>query len=177
MCAAGRARDLAAIAQTESGLDPLAIGDNTAHRSSHPSAKAEAIALAAQLAAEGHDLDLGLMQINHRNFGWLGLVADDAFEPCRSFAAGAAVLTAFSRYNTGSPRAGFDNGYVARVARGRAGGRSAAKTALFADKVQAPNRDRRDGWNVFPDDTPGASQSTFLQRGDQIEQADTTDLR
>jgi type IV secretion system protein VirB1 len=168
---------LAAIAQTESGLDPLAIGDNTAHRSYHPSAKAEALSLAAQLAAAGHDLDLGLMQINHRNFGWLGLVADDAFEPCRSLAAGAAVLTALSRYNTGSPRAGFDNGYVARVVAAARGEASAAQTPLFADKVQAPNRDRRDGWNLFPDETPGASQSAFLQRGDQIEQTDTTDLR
>ena len=78
---------LAAIAQTESGLDPFAVGDNTAHRSYHPAAKPEAVALAAQLAAEGHDLDLGLMQINQRNFGWLGLAADDAFEPCR-FAGG-----------------------------------------------------------------------------------------
>jgi type IV secretion system protein VirB1 len=52
---------LAAIAQTESGLDPLAVGDNTAHRSYHPAAKSEAVALAAQLAAEGHDLDFGLM--------------------------------------------------------------------------------------------------------------------
>jgi type IV secretion system protein VirB1 len=168
---------LAAIAQTESGLDPLAIGDNTANRSYHPSAKPEAIALAAQLAAEGHDLDLGLMQINQRNFGWLGLAAGDAFEPCDSLAAGAAVLTAFSRYNTGSPRAGFDNGYVARVLAVGRREASAAQTALFADKVQAPNRDRRDGWNLFPDDAPGTSQSAFLQGGDQIEQTDTTDLR
>jgi hypothetical protein len=94
---------LAAIAQTESGLDPFAIGDNTAHRSYHPAAKPEAIALTAQLAAEGHDLDLGLMQINQRNFGWLGLAGEDAFEPCRSLAAGAAVLTAFSRYGAVIP--------------------------------------------------------------------------
>ncbi len=115
---------LAAIAKTESGLDPFAIGDNTAHRSYHLVAKPEAVALAARLATEGHDLDLGLMQINQRNFGWLGLAADNAFEPCRSLAAGAAVLTAFSRYNTGSPRAGFENGYVARVlSAGRDGGR------------------------------------------------------
>jgi type IV secretion system protein VirB1 len=167
---------LTAIAQTESGLDPLAVGDNTANRSYHPSAKPEAIALAAQLAAEGHDLDLGLMQINQRNFGWLGLAAGAAFEPCRSLAAGAAVLTAFSRYNTGSPGAGFDNGYVARVvAAGRA--TSAAKAALAGDKAAAPNRDAGDGWNVFPDGAPGAGDSSFLQRGDQIEQTDTTDLR
>lgn len=167
---------LAAIAQTESGFDPLAIRDNTAHRSYHPPAEAEAIALAARLAAKGHDLDLGLMQINQQNFGWLGLAAGDAFEPCRSLAAGAAVLTAFSRYNTGSPRAGFDNGYVARVL---AAGRDAraAKAALAGDKVAAPNRDAGDGWNVFPDGASGAGESSFAQKGNQIEQPDTTDRR
>jgi type IV secretion system protein VirB1 len=106
---------LAAIAQTESGLDPLAVGDNTAQRSYHPAAKPEAIALAAQLAAEGHDLDLGLMQINRRNFGWLGLAGADAFEPCRSLAAGAAVLTALSRYNTGKSSSPTGMDYARRV--------------------------------------------------------------
>jgi type IV secretion system protein VirB1 len=106
---------LAAIAQTESGLDPLAIGDNTAHRSYHPAAKSEAVALATQLAADGHDLDLGLMQINQRNFGWLGLTADGAFEPCRSLAAGATVLTALSRYNTGSSSSLVGMAYARRV--------------------------------------------------------------
>lgn len=167
---------LAAIAETESGRDPFAIGDNTAHRSYHPPAEPEAIALAAQLAAEGHDLDLGLMQINRRNFGWLGLAAGDAFEPCRSLAAGATVLTAFSRYNTGSPHAGFENGYVARVlAAGRDAG--AAKAALPADKAASPIRDPADGWNVFPDGTPGADEPPFPQRGDQVEQTHTTDRR
>ncbi len=157
---------LAAIAETESGRDPLAIGDNTAHRSYHPAAKPEAVALAARLADEGHDLDLGLMQINQRNFGWLGLAADNAFEPCRSLAAGAAVLTAFSRYNTGSPRTGFENGYVARVlAAGQDA--SAAKAALPADKAAPPIRDSGAGWNVFPDGAPASGESAFPQRGDQ----------
>jgi type IV secretion system protein VirB1 len=112
---------LAAIARTESGLDPLAIGDNTAHRAYHPPAKSEAIALAAQLAAEGHDLDLGLMQINQGNFGWLGLGASEAFEPCRSLSAGAAVLTALSRYNTGKSLSPAGMAYGRRVLSQRKG--------------------------------------------------------
>ena len=112
---------LAAIAQTESGLDPFTIGDNTAHRSYHPAAKSEAIALVVQLAAEGHDLDLGLMQINQRNFGWLGLGAGEAFEPCRSLAAGAAVLTALSRYNTGKSSSPAGMAYARRVLSQRKG--------------------------------------------------------
>ena len=102
---------LAAVAQTESQLDPLAIGDNTAHRSYRPRDKAEAVELARQLMAEGHDLDLGLMQINQGNLGWLGVALEDAFEPCASLWAGATMLTALSRYNTGSPGGGFANGY------------------------------------------------------------------
>lgn len=109
------AATMAAVAQIESQLEPLAIGDNTAHRSYRPQTKAEAVAVAQRLMTEGHDLDVGLMQINQRNFGWLGLTIEDAFDPCRSIAAGAKVLTSLSRYNTGSPIRGFANDYVARV--------------------------------------------------------------
>jgi type IV secretion system protein VirB1 len=108
---------LAAIAQTESRLDPLAIGDNTAHRSYRPQSKADAIALARRLIAAGHNLDLGIMQINQTNMNWLGLTLDRAFDPCHSLWAGATVLTAFSRYHTGDPRKGFRDGYVARIVR------------------------------------------------------------
>jgi type IV secretion system protein VirB1 len=68
------------IAQHESGFDPLRIHQN----------------------ADG-SRDYGLMQINERNFGWLGLTEQTALDPCASIAAGAAVLTALSRYNSGSP--------------------------------------------------------------------------
>ena len=108
-------RTLAAIAQVESQRDPLAIGDNTAHRAYHPADKAQAIALAQRLMAAGHDLDLGIMQINDRNLNWLGLTLDRAFDPCRSLSAGASVLTALSAYHTGSPTRGFHDGYVQRV--------------------------------------------------------------
>lgn len=68
------------IAQHESSLDPTRIHLNT----------------------DG-SRDYGLMQINDRNFGWLGLSAQAALDPCASIAAGAAVLANFSRYNSGSP--------------------------------------------------------------------------
>ncbi|MBV8891949.1 MAG: lytic transglycosylase domain-containing protein [Acidobacteria bacterium] len=87
---------LAAIAQTESQLDPLAISDNTAHRSYRPKNKTEAIALARQLIDAGHSVDSGLMQINNANMKWLDLSIPDAFEPCASLAAGAKVLTSLS---------------------------------------------------------------------------------
>lgn len=57
--------------------------------------------------------DWGLMQINDRNFQWLGLTIAAALDPCRSIAAGAAVLAGLSKYNTGSPARGI--GYAAAV--------------------------------------------------------------
>ena len=148
---------LAAIAQTESGLDPLAVGDNTAHRSYHPAAKPEAIALAAQLAAEGHDLDLGLMQINRRNFGWLGLASADAFEPCRSLAAGAAVLTALSRYNTGKSSSPVGMDYARRVLSQEKGG------DVQQRRPAEPNLEAN--WRMFDN---GKGDTVFSSVGDEI---------
>ena len=117
VCAPGIAPEtLAAIARTESGLRALAIGINGPGGGAfHFSAAQEAVARASELIRQGRSIDLGLMQINSRNLGWLGLTVEDAFDPCRNIAAGARVLTAFSGYNTGHPRRGFENGYVARV--------------------------------------------------------------
>lgn len=124
---------LAAIARTESGFRPYAIGDNTTGRRYFPASAGEAAAIAADLVgARGHSVDLGLMQVNSANLARLGLSVADAFDPCRNIAAGArvladgyrpgagadpqpALLEALSRYNTGSPSRGFANGYVARV--------------------------------------------------------------
>lgn len=128
----------AAVARAESGLDTLAIHDNTADRSYTPARKAEAMAVARTLHAAGHSLDLGLMQINTANLSRLSLTIAGAFDPCRNMAAGAQILVdayrarqagravqgrdvqvrlgqALSRYNTGDSAAGFVNGYVARV--------------------------------------------------------------
>jgi type IV secretion system protein VirB1 len=126
---------LLAVARAESALDPLAIGVNgPGARRPTPRSKVEAIAAARGLLQAGQDLDLGLLQINGRNLGWLGLSLEAAFDPCRSLAAGARVLedgyaqgarrhgpgqaalrVALSYYNTGHATRGFANGYVARV--------------------------------------------------------------
>jgi len=81
------------IARHESGLDPMRISPPNPNRSR----------------------DYGLMQINDRNFGWLGLTEQTALDPCQSIAAAARLLTSYSRYNTGSPTAGLHNGYVEGV--------------------------------------------------------------
>lgn len=59
--------------------------------------------------------DIGLMQINEKNLKWLGLTYDDALNPCRSISAAATLLASFSRYNTGSPTRGIENGYAMAV--------------------------------------------------------------
>ena len=118
----GAPETLAAIARAESGLRTLAIQANDpAGGAILPATRQEAIERAHALHRAGRSIDLGLMQINNRNLGWLGLSIEDAFDPCRNIAAGARVLTSFSGYNTGHPQRGFANGYVARVLAAGAG--------------------------------------------------------
>jgi type IV secretion system protein VirB1 len=83
---------LVGIARHESGLDPAAT-----HRNANGTT------------------DYGLLQINTANFGWLGMSVESSLDPCRSMAAGAAILTGLARYNTGSPTLGITNGYSAAV--------------------------------------------------------------
>lgn len=126
---------LLSIAKAESGFDSLAIGVNRPWRVRlHPRTRQEAVAKATRLIAGGADIDLGVSQINSRNLGWLGLTVPAAFDPCRNLAASAKIIatgydrassmpgneqtalhTALSYYNTGDPRRGYRNGYVARV--------------------------------------------------------------
>jgi type IV secretion system protein VirB1 len=83
---------IAGIARHESAFDPRAIHKNN----------------------DG-SIDAGLMQINSANWGWLGLTAETALDPCQSIRAAGSLLASYSRFNTGSPIAGVRNGYVAAV--------------------------------------------------------------
>lgn len=123
---------LASIAGTESGFDTLAIHDNTTGRDLSAATRQAAIATARTLIADGHSVDLGLMQINSSNLTPLGLTVRSSFNACASLSAAAHLLVmdyqpglsgdeqaalqaAFSRYNTGNTIRGFQNGYVQRV--------------------------------------------------------------
>ena len=124
---------LASIARTESAFEPLSINDNTTGTSGAPATRDIAIQIASKLLEAGHSVDIGIMQINSGNFAKLGLTLEAAFDPCKSVAAGATVLTgdyaggetheeqqsalrvAISRYNTGDAQRGFTNGYVHKV--------------------------------------------------------------
>jgi len=124
---------LAAVAQAESGMNTLAIRDNTTGRSSYPTSEAEAIEIATRLVmVEHHSVDLGLMQINSTHLGPFQMTISDAFDACKNIGAGERILVstykpgtgedeqdaldkALSRYNTGGPERGVANGYVQRV--------------------------------------------------------------
>lgn len=126
---------MAAVAHTESRFNPYAIGVNrSAGLTRQPRTREEAIRAARALLAQGKNIDLGIAQINSNNMAWLNLSVEDAFDPCKSLAAGARVLTsnyrsvvqsapsqqhalrvALSMYNTGSRSRGFGNGYVRKV--------------------------------------------------------------
>jgi type IV secretion system protein VirB1 len=83
-----------AVAAAESGFDPLAIRDNTAHMVWRPRDRRKALWLAEELLGAGHRLDLGLMQIDSTNLARLHLTVAQAFEPCAALHAAGRLLIA-----------------------------------------------------------------------------------
>jgi len=121
-----------AIVSVESGGNPLAIGDNDAHASYFPRTIQAAIAKAHELLSAGHNIDMGIAQINSIHLRGFGLSPRDLFDPCvninvsqhilygnyrraaREFGEGQlALYHAISAYNTGSLWRG--EGYVRKV--------------------------------------------------------------
>jgi type IV secretion system protein VirB1 len=174
-CAPGVAPDtVAAIAQAESGLEPLAIHDNTVQRTFQPANLPEAIALATDLiVAQHHSVDLGLMQVNSANFATLGLSIANAFDACHSIEAGGHVLSsvyqralrgALSAYNTGDPQRGVSNGYVSRVEHAALSvpSISPGASAPPAQPHTSPPTPAAAGWDVFAQS--GGTQFVFTGR-------------
>lgn len=134
---------MGAVVRHESGGNPFAILDNgdwnlprseRVLRSLRPQSLAEAVALAKELIAAGHVVDMGLGQINNRNLKRLGLTVEQIFDPCTNLQAAQTILSnnyanavkrygpgdqalqaALSAYNTGNFTDGFTNGYVRKV--------------------------------------------------------------
>ncbi len=92
-----------AIIKVESGGNPYAIGDNTARRSYFPVSKSDAVQLAGYLLSQGHNLDMGLMQINSCHLGEKGLSLDVLFDPCANVNFGAGLLADYFRMHSGDP--------------------------------------------------------------------------
>jgi type IV secretion system protein VirB1 len=131
-CAPSIAPDtMTAVVMVESSANPLAIGDNTARRSYTPRDIREAVATATMLLSRGHNIDLGLGQVNSDHLG--GTVSVPAlFDPCQNLRVASSILAAdythafdvfhdqryalraaLGAYNTGSIYAG--QGYASRV--------------------------------------------------------------
>jgi type IV secretion system protein VirB1 len=81
-----------AIISVESGGNPLAIDDDTDHRSYSPRTLAQAQAIAARMISESHNFDAGIAQVNSRNFAAQGINAENIFDPCTNVQAGARIL-------------------------------------------------------------------------------------
>ena len=94
----------------------------------------EAIAWTNWLLARGITVSIGLLQVNSEHAAVLHLAPEQLFDPCTNLRSGAALLSAtyaatarihgegfaaldsaLSYYNTGSPTAGVINGYVNQV--------------------------------------------------------------
>ena len=92
-CAAGVApRTMAAVVSVESGGWPLTIHDNTANRSYTFQDRSTTVSTANALLAAGHNVDLGLAQINSSNLAGLGLTTNQVFDSCTNLRAGATIL-------------------------------------------------------------------------------------
>ena len=169
---------IAAIVRTKSNGNALKIHINGASLPSPaPNTKDEVISLARKHLTEGRSVDLGLMQINSKNFKWLGLNIEDALDPCKNLAAGARILqenysratqnhkdeqdalrAALSAYQTGDEEAGLQNGFVARVMENSNYGVPALKKAeppswdAFSDPAETDNS----GWDVFSESSVDA---------------------
>jgi type IV secretion system protein VirB1 len=157
---------LEAVARTESGLDSLALQDDTTGRKVQGENLDIAVVKARRWLVRGDSVDIGLMQINSGNLSALGMSVQDALDPCASLAGGAAILRAaygggdtraeqqtallmaLSRYNTGTPFAGIMNGYARTVVRNA--GKEALPALGLAGQTAAPVADPNapPPWNV-----------------------------
>ena len=99
-----------------------------------PASLEEAVAWTHWLLARGVTVSIGLLQVNSEHAALLHLTPEQLFDPCTNLRSGAALLSttyaatarihgegfaaldsALSYYNTGSPTAGLANGYVQQV--------------------------------------------------------------
>jgi len=131
LCAPNVAPDtLRRIASVESSFNPYAIGVVGGRLARQPRSKAEALATADMLAANGYDYSVGVVQVNQKNFVRFGITPEQAFDPCTNLRIGSQIFEdclkraggspsefgdALSCYYSGNFSTGYSRGYVARV--------------------------------------------------------------
>nr|MBU2749205.1 lytic transglycosylase domain-containing protein [Acidithiobacillus montserratensis] len=85
---------MAAIVQAESGGHPWALWDNTAKRGYYPKSRKEALRILRVLMAQGHQVDVGIAQVDTENFAQYHLTARTALNACQNLRAGSRILRA-----------------------------------------------------------------------------------
>lgn len=167
-----------AVIRVESDGNPLAVNVNGLPRSLRipkPSNLDEAAQIAEAFMEAGYTVDMGLMQINSRNLGPLGLSVRSVFDPHINVRAGCsilagnydraverfgpgqqALLAALSAYNTGNFSDGFRNGYIRRYFSSRTspGPSRPTSTALTGDSLPS------EGSTGWPLSTVNSSNAT-----------------
>ncbi|EYR78171.1 lytic transglycosylase domain-containing protein [Shinella sp. DD12] len=89
---------LAGVVSLESRFAPFNIRINSGRPlKAQPGSKAEAIEIATELAAEHHDIQLGLGGIGVEELQKLKLSISDAFDPCLNLQATATLLDGYYR--------------------------------------------------------------------------------
>lgn len=83
---------LQAVVRTESGFNPYAIGVVGGHLARQPKTRAEAVATAKALAAQGLNFSMGLGQVNKAHLPRFGLSYETAFDACANLQTGARIL-------------------------------------------------------------------------------------
>jgi type IV secretion system protein VirB1 len=89
-----------AIIEVESAGNPLAIHDNETGKSYSPATPDKAAAIAAHLLAQGHSLDMGLMQINSQHLKKKSINYARLFDPCFNIQTGTRILADFYRHHS-----------------------------------------------------------------------------
>lgn len=80
------------LVAVESAAKPFVVANVTDNTSHFFDEKERAVAFVNTLAAQGKNYSAGLMQINAKNFAWLGLTNETVFDHCANIRAGAKVL-------------------------------------------------------------------------------------
>jgi type IV secretion system protein VirB1 len=133
---------LRAMVRVESNFYANALSVNQPKRTNtrltrQPQSKQEALAWTRWLLRNNYTVSVGLMQVNSVDATQRGIALEQLLDPCLNIKIGWQILTekyqapaakygpgqkalleALSLYNSGSPRLGFSNGYVARVIHG-----------------------------------------------------------
>lgn len=128
-----------AIVVVESSFNPFAIGVVGAALARQPRNKAEAVATAMALKAQGYNYSMGCRQVNQANLSKYGLDLDTVFDPVKNSAAGSAIYDecrtrAVAKFGDGNSatKAALSCYYSGNFVRGQ---QKEGNSPSYADKV------------------------------------------